>query len=706
MRQTLRDYQERGLQQIVEAFAGGARAVLAIAPTGSGKTTLFGELTAQVPGNVLILVHRRELLSQACNRLREFGVDFGMIMAGEQPKPHARVQVASVQTLVRRKVPPATLIICDEAHLSTADSWKTILNKYPHAKILGVTATPWRLGGDSLLTAYKASVVVATPDELRTKGFLCQYNGFSYLAPDLSKVKTTAGEYNEKQSGEAMRQPQIVDNVVERWLEHASHLSTVVFAVTVEHSKELTARFIKAGVTAEHLDGATPIEQRRAILRRVAQGETRVLCNVGVAVEGLDIPRLKCCVLARPTKSLSRAIQMMGRVRRPWEGQTARIHDHAFVIPQHGLPDAPRDYSLHAKSDELPPSLTTCQKCMAIYSEAPCPSCGHTNEARILGERQELVTVSDAESFEFSSGAVTPQKPRVPVLVRWTPERIGKEISGVFTQVWEEDTAYGKQKRYRVSGKRNDYTLPGTSQFNAKMAKVKIGSRVIVKYLREVPTEGGRTLKEFSVQDEAPEDPAKKALKEKWEELENFYRKNKRCSRRSIPEEKKLGSFELRMMNTQKDRLLALRRKHGVVSLKDPNYVESQWKKLEAFYRRTQREPNLRKKGEKGLHSFVAGRSQLDPERLLQLKKKLNVKDGRTGPSKKRVKRSIELHVMALRKQGLDYTAIGRVTGISRTSVRAVLIRNKMKPLSASSAGSRCAGWRRESRRKNQKKAA
>jgi hypothetical protein len=102
--------------------------------------------------------------------------------------------------------------------------------------------------------------------------------------------------------------------------------------VTVEHSKALSAEFRAAGVMAEHLDGSTPLHVRAAILRRVDQGHTRVLCNVGVAIEGLDIPRLKCCVLARPTKSLARYLQMTGRVRRPWQGVKARIHDHAFVI--------------------------------------------------------------------------------------------------------------------------------------------------------------------------------------------------------------------------------------------------------------------------------------------------------------------------------------------------------------------------------------
>jgi DNA repair protein RadD len=495
--QKLRDYQSRGLAQILAAYKQGARSVLAVSPTGSGKTTLFGHLTAQLTAPVLINVHRRELAAQAGNRLREFGVDFGVIMSGEIPKPYARVQVSMVQTLVRRaRFPRAGLVINDEAHLSTANTWQTILDQYPSARILGVTATPWRLGGKPLAGAYDAVVVVATPAELREQGHLCQYVGFSYKTPDLSDVKTTGGDYNEQQTAAAMSTSLIVDNVVEEWLKHARELSTVVFAVTVEHSKTLTERFRAAGVAAEHLDGSTSVDERRAILRRVESGQTRVLCNVGVAVEGLDIPRLKCCVLARPTKSLARAIQMMGRVRRPWQGVTARIHDHAFVIKQHGLPDADRDYALDAKP-EAPPSLTTCAQCLALYSGDRCPSCDSVNESMPAGERV-LNTVADAEQYGFASGEEEAAPvARPPVTVRW--DTVDRMIEGVLSKTWEEPADYGPQRRYLITGGKRDYVLPGTTRLNALMSRVATGTLVRVTYKGETALPGGRSRKEFAV---------------------------------------------------------------------------------------------------------------------------------------------------------------------------------------------------------------
>jgi DNA repair protein RadD len=500
VRQTLRDYQERGLAQIMDAYRDGARSVLAVSPTGSGKTTLFGHLAAELKAPVLINVHRRELAAQACNRLREFGVEFGVIMAGGMSRPSARVQVASVQTLVRRgRYPPAALVINDEAHLSTAKTWQTILDRYPKARVLGVTATPWRLSGKPLAAAYDACVVVATPRELREKGHLCDYVGFSYKTPDLSNVKTTGGDYNEQQAAQAMSAGVIVDSVVEEWLKHARELSTVVFAVTVEHSRTLTERFRSAGVAAEHLDGSTPLEQRKAILRRVERGETRVLCNVGVAVEGLDIPRLKCCVLARPTKSLARAIQMPGRVRRPWEGVTARIHDHAFVIQQHGLPDADRDYALSARP-EKPPSLTQCAECFALYSGASCPACGKEPEPKPQGERV-IQTVTDAEQYEFRSGEEPAPAPRPekPTEVRWTTP--GRVVEGRLRRTWEESASYGTIRRYLIAGEKKDYVLTGTTHLNALMSRVQIpDSKLRVTYVGEQALSGGRARKLFKVE--------------------------------------------------------------------------------------------------------------------------------------------------------------------------------------------------------------
>ncbi len=496
--QVLRDYQARGLGQIVERFRQGARKVLAVAPTGGGKTTVFCHPIAQLAAAgtpSVIMVHRKELATQAASRLREFGTEFGFILGGMPRNPGALVQVASVQSLHRRKKPPAKFIVVDEAHLSTAKTYQAILDEYPDARVLGVTASPWRLGGKPLSGFYDDVVVIATPRELREAGWLCPYVGFSYKHPDLSKIETTGGDYNDKQSAEVMSESLIVDNVVEMWLKHAATLSTVVFAVTVEHSQQLAARFLSAGVKAEHLDGSTPSFQREAILRRVSDGTTRVLCNVGIAVEGLDIPRLKCCVLARPTKSLARAIQMMGRVRRPWNGVTARIHDHAFVIQQHGLPDEDRDYRLSAKR-ERPPSITRCDECGALYTGTSCPACAHENQTP-PGERV-LNTVDDAEQVTFDSETTTVKVQLPPVVVKWIAP--GRVLEGRLARKWQEQTEYGLRWFYFLEGAKRDYVFNGTTQLDRWLNKVQISEQVRITYVGEERISGDRAMKVFRVE--------------------------------------------------------------------------------------------------------------------------------------------------------------------------------------------------------------
>jgi len=516
--QELRDYQQRTLDRVLDAFKRGARRVLVVLPTGGGKTTVFCTLIAalvagSMTARAAVLVHRRELATQATKRLGEFGVDHGLILAGEPSKPYARVQVAGVQTLVRRKAPRAGLVVADEAHLSTAQTWEQILEQYEAARILGVTATPWRLSGKPLAGTYDEVIIAATPRELIEAGWLCEYSGFSYKAPDLSGVSKVGDDYNRKQAGAAMSA--LVPNVVEKWLEHARDLSTIVFATMVEHSKELTAKFIAAGVRAEHLDGTMRKEQRKAIIARVEAGITQVLCNVGVAVEGLDIPRLKCCVLARPTMSLARALQMMGRVMRPWfnpktnRWETARIHDHAFVITQHGLPDDPRDYSLDAKQ-EKPPSLATCEECLARYRGNKCPACGVENEKRIT-ERTGPEIIEDAEQVDFSS--VTPKAPlpMAPatstrssrlVVVEWNTVRLNKPIVGHFVERVEEMGKYGKRAVWMVEKRgptmTTRYALPGTVQLNQKMAAVRREEVVSVTYAGDRFV-GEKTMKNFTV---------------------------------------------------------------------------------------------------------------------------------------------------------------------------------------------------------------
>ena len=398
----LRDYQTRALTEIETRFSLGARRVLLVSPVGSGKTAMFVDYLRNYR-TTIVIVHRKELLDQASKRLDTLGVPHGIIMSGHpRYDPKIPVQVASIQTLVRRPKPEAELVILDEAHHARAKSWEMVLGSYKDSRVLGVTATPWRIDGRGLGDVFETAVVAAEPMELVTAGWLAPVTGFGYDLPDLSDVKVSHGDYNEKQLGGVMSKPRIVGNIVEQWQQHAAGLSTVVFAVSLEHSRILQAQFQAAGASAEHVDGATPKAEREAILRRVATGQTRVLLNVGILTEGTDIPNLKCAVLARPTKSTGLYIQMVGRVRRPFNGVVARVHDHAGCLQAHLLPDSPRDYSLTTQTKRAPiEPLRTCKKCLAIYdpqADSTCPACGHEN---VAAPRVGPDVVADGKELSF-----------------------------------------------------------------------------------------------------------------------------------------------------------------------------------------------------------------------------------------------------------------------------------------------------------------
>jgi superfamily II DNA or RNA helicase len=334
--------------------------VLIVAPTGSGKTVVAAHIMARAVESgrhVLFVAHRRELIDQCFRKLEDSGIgQVGVIMAGDPRRnPGASVQVASIDTLRHRAKPEANLVIVDEAHRALAKSYVELAAMYPAAVHLGLTATPYRADGRGLCDAYDALVVVASPKELIAEGFLVEPTVYTLAAhelPDLSAVKVKGGDYEEGALAKVVDRPALVGNVVEHWLRHSEGQRTVAFAVSIEHSKHMVERFQAAGVPAEHLDGETPNCTRAAILGRLETGRTRVVANVGVLCEGWDQPSVKCCVLARPTKSTGLYLQQAGRILRPWTdpttGQPARaiLIDHAGCVLEHGLPQADRELSL------------------------------------------------------------------------------------------------------------------------------------------------------------------------------------------------------------------------------------------------------------------------------------------------------------------------------------------------------------------------
>lgn len=382
MTQTLRPYQQTAVAATLDALADDP---ILVAPTGSGKTTMAVDLVTRRHCRTLWLAHRRELIEQAAHRLEDFGLAVGIIKAGIAPFPLAPVQVASVQTLIRRDVPRAGLIIVDECHHAAADTYGRILEQYPGVPVVGLTATPFRLDGRGLGDIFGHIIVAASVAELVQQEYLHAPKIWATKAPDLRGVKVTAGDYNRRQLAERANTADLRADIVKQWQAHAAGRRTVAFAVDVQHSRDIVAAFQEAGVPAEYVDGATPADERAAILGRLRAGETQIVSNCMILTEGWDLPALECAILARPTASLCLHLQQIGRVMRACpDKHGAIVLDHAGNHYAHGLVTRPLEYSLDpdnkaGHTEAL--GLRRCEACALLYplSRRDCPDCGHVN---------------------------------------------------------------------------------------------------------------------------------------------------------------------------------------------------------------------------------------------------------------------------------------------------------------------------------------
>ena len=404
----LRGYQQRAIDDLRDAYRSGSRAPLLCLPTGGGKTIIFTAIAQSAVARgrqVLILVHRRELLHQASRKLTAIGLDHGLIAAGITATEHP-VRVASVQTLVRRL--PAmdwqpSLVIIDEAHHASAGSWARILQQWPDAYRLGVTATPCRLDGRGLSTAFDSLVQGPTVADLTAAGYLSPARIYAPpVVADLSGLRRRAGDYAIDQAATAMDCPTVTGDAIAHYQRLAGAQRAIAFCCSIAHAESVARSFNAAGINAATLLGNTP--DRDAVVAAFDAGTVQVLVTVDVVSEGFDIPAASCAILLRPTQSLGLFLQQVGRVLRPAPGKSqALILDHVGNVHRHGFPDDAREWSLadgvrSRRAGAAAPTVRTCPQCYAAFKPAPiCPCCGHEQpiaKPRVMrqvdGELQEL----------------------------------------------------------------------------------------------------------------------------------------------------------------------------------------------------------------------------------------------------------------------------------------------------------------------------
>lgn len=408
----LRPYQKEAVERVRESFRFGARAPLLVAPTGAGKTVMFSYITqaAAARGNrVMILAHRTELLDQISGSLTRFGVAHGMVAAGRTPDWGLPVQVAGVHTLIRRldKVEPPNLLVVDEAHHAAAGSWKLIVNAYPEARILGVTATPERLDGKGLKDVFDDLIRGPEVSSLIESGYLSRPIYYAPSVADLDGVRTTGGDYNRKDLGQVMMDSTVTGNAVEHYARLCSGVPAIAFCASIQHAERVAEEFNRAGFRWGTIDGEMTPAERRGAVEGLASGALHGLSSCDIVSEGFDLPCVTAAILLRPTKSLSLYLQQVGRALRPHPGKTnAIILDHAGNVLKHGLAEQVREWSLEGakarKARETGENENRqCPSCYCVHekTEPECPACGFVYG----GNRSSGPTFVPGELVELSS---------------------------------------------------------------------------------------------------------------------------------------------------------------------------------------------------------------------------------------------------------------------------------------------------------------
>lgn len=397
---TLRPYQQQLVNEIRGQFQLGHRAVLAVLPTGGGKTVCFSHIAEQASkrGNrVCVLVHRAELLDQAS---RSMPIHHGLIAAGRSMDLSHSVQIASVQTLARRlhQLPRDffQLLIVDEAHHTTAGTWAKVVEHFNSARLLGVTATPIRLDGRGLGEHYESMVVGPSSRWLTDQGFLADAK---VLAPPGVKTKglrKRMGDFDMKQAELLLQEGQAMGDCLTHYRQHLLGKTAIAFCCSVAHAEAVAALFQTNGVSAASIDGKMQTLKRKSLLESLGRGEIKVLTSCALIGEGVDVPSVGGCILLRPTQSTALHLQMIGRCLRPSPGKDrAVILDHVGNTLRLGHHLEERAWDLEGEkksSGNRVTSVKVCPKCFAAMSSqaSACEECGHKF---VTAPKRELTTV-------------------------------------------------------------------------------------------------------------------------------------------------------------------------------------------------------------------------------------------------------------------------------------------------------------------------
>lgn len=449
MRRELRAHQVQALTLLKHSLGTGHKRPVVQAPTGFGKTVLAAAIVegALRKGNrIMFVVPAISLIDQTVAAFLSEGLtDIGVVQADHPMTNYAMpIQIASVQTISRRqRLPEVNVVVIDECH-RWYKWYETWFAEWDAVPFIGLSATPWTVG---LGKHYDDLIIAGTTQDLIDSGYLSKFRVFAPSHPDLSKVRTVAGDYHEGDLAEVMADGKLVSDCVSTWVTKGENRPTICFAVDRAHAKKLQTDFLSRGVQAGYVDAFTSMQERAEIARDFHAGRVKVVCNVGCLTTGIDWD-VRCIILARPTKSEMLFVQMIGRGLRTADSKDdCLIFDHSDTHLRLGFVTDIHHEKLHdgkKRDNESRPKEALPKDCAQCGFVKPpkvhvCPHCGFKPQAQ-----------SQVETVEGELAEMTASERRKAKLNRDTPDAHKASFLG-------ELMLYAQEKGYKSGWATNQY---------------------------------------------------------------------------------------------------------------------------------------------------------------------------------------------------------------------------------------------------------
>ena len=370
---TLRSYQQEAKEKIFSTW-DECNNVMFQMPTGTGKTRLFTSIISDIKAwgilhskdaKILIIAHRIELIEQISENLAKYSIAHGIVAGGKERDLSLPVQVASIQTITHHTNESAArelkvnFIIIDEAHHSIANSYRKLWKMFPSAKVLGVTATPWRMNNRGFSEMYDRLILSKPIKEFIGEGWLAPYDYYSIKETSILNTEINninqfdiEGDYKTAALETVVDTSRIRAQLLDSYLKYAKGKKGIIYSISRKHSDHICNEFKQAGINIVRIDSLTPRDERRLYVKRFRSGLIDIIVNVDIFSEGFDCPDIEFIQLARPTKSLVKYIQQVGRGLRPTTNKSrCLILDNVGLHLAFGLPDADQDWEKYFEGE-------------------------------------------------------------------------------------------------------------------------------------------------------------------------------------------------------------------------------------------------------------------------------------------------------------------------------------------------------------------